>query len=115
MLCATAKDPGYCPPMIHTIAGKRQIVAWWPEGVAGLEPESGKELWRAKGLENHPIPSAVAGHDERSRPTWNAGPGASSQPTTAENAIITTMKIPARNLRQCCWNARPRASSPAST
>ncbi|MFO0877681.1 MAG: PQQ-binding-like beta-propeller repeat protein [Gemmataceae bacterium] len=36
---------GYCPPMIFTIAGKRQLVVWHPEAVAGLEIESGKKLW----------------------------------------------------------------------
>lgn len=36
---------GYCPPMIFTIAGKRQLVVWHPEAVAGLEIETGKKLW----------------------------------------------------------------------
>lgn len=43
-----AKDPGYCPPMIHNVGGKRHLVAWWPEGVAGLEPETGKVIWQVK-------------------------------------------------------------------
>jgi outer membrane protein assembly factor BamB len=39
---------GYAPPIIQTIAGKRQLVFWHPDGLAGLEPESGKVLWTQK-------------------------------------------------------------------
>ncbi|HYG76213.1 MAG TPA: PQQ-binding-like beta-propeller repeat protein [Planctomycetota bacterium] len=44
----TAADPGYCPPVIHTINGKRQLIIWHPEAINGLDPESGKELWSYK-------------------------------------------------------------------
>jgi outer membrane protein assembly factor BamB len=44
----TAQEIGYAPPMIHTIAGKRQVVIWHPDALAGLEPESGKVLWSQK-------------------------------------------------------------------
>lgn len=44
----TAKDPGYCPPMIHSVGGQRQLIVWWPEGVAGLDPETGKPIWTFK-------------------------------------------------------------------
>jgi outer membrane protein assembly factor BamB len=36
---------GYCPPMIFTLAGKRQLVVWHPESVNGLDPATGKRLW----------------------------------------------------------------------
>ena len=40
-----AKDPGYCPPMIYTIHGKRQLVVWHSEAIVGLDPDSGEQLW----------------------------------------------------------------------
>lgn len=41
----TAKEPGYCPPMIYEFGGKRQLIIWHPEAVNGLDPETGKMLW----------------------------------------------------------------------
>jgi outer membrane protein assembly factor BamB len=41
----TAKEVGYSPPMIFTLAGKRQLVIWHPESLNGVEPETGKPLW----------------------------------------------------------------------
>jgi outer membrane protein assembly factor BamB len=41
----SAKEPGYCPPMIYEFAGKRQLIVWHPEAVSGLDPESGKVYW----------------------------------------------------------------------
>jgi outer membrane protein assembly factor BamB len=41
----TAKEIGYAPPMLVTVGGKRQLVIWHPDAVAGLEPETGKVLW----------------------------------------------------------------------
>jgi len=41
----SAKEPGYCPPMIFDINGKRQLVIWHPEAVSGLDPETGKVIW----------------------------------------------------------------------
>jgi outer membrane protein assembly factor BamB len=38
-------DPGYCPPMIYTVGGRRQLIIWHPESVNGLDPETGKTLW----------------------------------------------------------------------
>jgi outer membrane protein assembly factor BamB len=40
-----AKEPGYCPPMIFDLNGKRQLIIWHPEAVNGLDPETGKVLW----------------------------------------------------------------------
>jgi outer membrane protein assembly factor BamB len=36
---------GYCPPMIYTAGGKRQLIIWHPEAVNGLDPETGKLYW----------------------------------------------------------------------
>ncbi|HJZ57858.1 MAG TPA: PQQ-binding-like beta-propeller repeat protein [Gemmataceae bacterium] len=39
-------DFGYCPPMIYTFGGKRQLIIWHSRAVLGLDPETGKRLWR---------------------------------------------------------------------
>lgn len=39
-------DVGYCPPVIYTFAGKRQLIIWHPESVNGLDPATGKPLWK---------------------------------------------------------------------
>ena len=44
----TASEPGYCAPLIRTLAGRRQLVIWHGDGLVGLEPESGKELWSVR-------------------------------------------------------------------
>jgi outer membrane protein assembly factor BamB len=36
---------GYCPPMIYTLGGKRQLIVWHPEAVNGLNPETGELYW----------------------------------------------------------------------
>jgi outer membrane protein assembly factor BamB len=36
---------GYAPPMIYELGGKRQLIIWTPEGVNGLDPETGKVFW----------------------------------------------------------------------
>lgn len=41
----STKEIGYAPPVIHTIQGRRQLIIWHPDGVAGLEPETGRTLW----------------------------------------------------------------------
>src|SRR5436190_1361026 len=41
----TAKEPGYCPPMIFDLNGKRELVIWRPDAVNGLDPETGKVIW----------------------------------------------------------------------
>jgi outer membrane protein assembly factor BamB len=37
--------PGYCPPAIYEAGGKRQLIIWYPEAVASLDPETGKLYW----------------------------------------------------------------------
>jgi outer membrane protein assembly factor BamB len=39
-------DFGYCPPMIYEFGGKRQLIIWHSRAVVGLEPDTGKRLWR---------------------------------------------------------------------
>lgn len=51
------KEIGYAPPVIYTVNGKRQLIIWHPDGIAGLAPESGKALW------THPYP--VGGKPQR--------------------------------------------------
>ncbi len=41
-----SSDFGYCPPMIYEFGGKRQLIIWHTRAVLGLEPETGKRLWR---------------------------------------------------------------------
>ena len=40
-------EPGYSAPILREINGKRELVVWHAEGLAGLEPETGKVLWSA--------------------------------------------------------------------
>ena len=42
---AQSRGPGYSPPMIHTLAGQRQLIQWYPEGLASLDPVTGKSNW----------------------------------------------------------------------
>jgi outer membrane protein assembly factor BamB len=41
----SAREPGYAPPMIYDIAGKRQLIIWSPEAVNSLNPETGEVYW----------------------------------------------------------------------
>ena len=41
----SAKEPGYCPPMIYTAGGKRQLIIWHPQAVNSLDPETGSVYW----------------------------------------------------------------------
>jgi outer membrane protein assembly factor BamB len=43
----SAKEPGYCPPMVYTFGGRRQLIIWHPQAVNGLDPETGAVLWSA--------------------------------------------------------------------
>jgi outer membrane protein assembly factor BamB len=44
----TAVEIGYAPPVLQTVAGKKQLIIWHPDALAGVEPESGKVLWTRK-------------------------------------------------------------------
>ncbi len=39
------KEPGYSSPIIYTIGGKRQLIAWTGVAVNGLDPDTGASLW----------------------------------------------------------------------
>jgi outer membrane protein assembly factor BamB len=41
-------DFGYSPPMIYEFGGKRQLIIWHTRAVVGLEPDTGKRLWRVE-------------------------------------------------------------------
>jgi outer membrane protein assembly factor BamB len=41
----SANEPGYAPPMIYEIGGKRQLILWHPQAVNSLDPETGKVYW----------------------------------------------------------------------
>jgi outer membrane protein assembly factor BamB len=41
------KEPGYAPPVIYTVGGRRQLIAWTGSAVNGLDPETGQSLWAA--------------------------------------------------------------------
>jgi len=41
----SAGEPGYAPPMLFEIGGKRQVIVWHPESVNSLNPETGELYW----------------------------------------------------------------------
>ena len=41
----SAKEPGYCPPTICQLGGRRQLIIWHAEAVNGLDPATGRVLW----------------------------------------------------------------------
>jgi len=41
----SSKEPGYCPPTILELAGKRQLIIWHPEALSSLNPETGEVYW----------------------------------------------------------------------
>ena len=41
----SAREPGYCPPMIYEAGGKRQVIIWHAQALAGLDPETGQVYW----------------------------------------------------------------------
>ena len=41
----SAKEPGYAPPMIYNIQGKRQVLVWHPESINSLNPDTGELNW----------------------------------------------------------------------
>jgi outer membrane protein assembly factor BamB len=52
----------WATPLLVSAGGRTELVASGAEMVAGYDPRTGRELWRAPGVRSHPIPSAVAGH-----------------------------------------------------
>jgi outer membrane protein assembly factor BamB len=44
----TAREIGYAPPVIHEVAGRRQLIFWHPDAISGLDPETGAVFWTTK-------------------------------------------------------------------
>lgn len=42
----TTQDVGYSPPVIADVGGTKQLIVWLSDALAGLEPETGKVLWK---------------------------------------------------------------------
>jgi outer membrane protein assembly factor BamB len=40
-----ASEPGYAPPMIYDVQGKRRLIVWHPDAVNSLNPETGAVYW----------------------------------------------------------------------
>jgi len=53
----TVREIGYAPPVIHEMDGRRELIIWTPDLLAGLDPETGMALW------TQPYP--VAGQAQR--------------------------------------------------
>lgn len=41
----SAAEPGYCPPVIYELGGKRQLIIWHPQAINGLDPATGEVYW----------------------------------------------------------------------
>ncbi len=41
----SAEDPGYCPPVIYSLGGLRQVVTWDSVNVNGIDPVTGEVYW----------------------------------------------------------------------
>src|SRR5205085_2800750 len=41
----SASEPGYCPPMIYEIGGKRELIIWHPQSINALDPATGEVHW----------------------------------------------------------------------
>jgi outer membrane protein assembly factor BamB len=41
----SAGDPGYSPPIIHNVNGRRTLFVWHTEAINALDPASGKLIW----------------------------------------------------------------------
>jgi outer membrane protein assembly factor BamB len=52
-----ATEIGYAPPLLREVAGRRQLLFWHPDAVAGLNPVTGDVFW------THPYP--VGGKPQR--------------------------------------------------
>jgi outer membrane protein assembly factor BamB len=52
----------WATPLLVESGARSELIAAGAEAVIAYDPASGKELWRANGVQSHPIPSFVAGH-----------------------------------------------------
>ena len=53
----------WATPIIVRAGERNELIASGAELVMGYDPATGRELWRAKGVQSHPIPSAVAANE----------------------------------------------------
>jgi outer membrane protein assembly factor BamB len=52
----------WATPLLVRAGDRVELIASGAESVRAYDPRTGKELWRSRGTESHPIPSPVAGH-----------------------------------------------------
>jgi outer membrane protein assembly factor BamB len=52
----------WATPILVRTPQRTELIASGAEAVIAYDPATGKELWRANGVQSHPIPSPVAGH-----------------------------------------------------
>jgi outer membrane protein assembly factor BamB len=52
----------WATPILVRSGERWELIASGAESVVSYDPSTGRELWRASGVESHPIPSPVAGH-----------------------------------------------------
>jgi outer membrane protein assembly factor BamB len=50
-----ASEPGYCAPVLRTLGGRRQLVVWHADALAGLDPATGTPLWTLP----HPVKAGL--------------------------------------------------------
>ncbi|CAN5567504.1 PQQ-like beta-propeller repeat protein [soil metagenome] len=59
-------DFGYCPPVILEFGGIRQLIVWHSQACVGLDPGTGKRLWKyefsVKAALNTPLPRKIGDH-----------------------------------------------------
>jgi hypothetical protein len=68
--------PGYATPVVATLAGRQQIVAFLAEGLVGIDPASGTRLWNFPWPVPHDQASAtpiVSGNQVFITTAWNCG------------------------------------------
>jgi outer membrane protein assembly factor BamB len=55
----SAREPGYCPPMIYEAGGRRQLIVWHPEAFNSLDPETGRLFWSQPFVVKHGLTIAT--------------------------------------------------------
>ncbi|MBI1830987.1 MAG: PQQ-binding-like beta-propeller repeat protein [Planctomycetes bacterium] len=56
----SAGEPGYAPPMIYEIGGKRQLILWHPDSINSLHPETGAVYWSHRYHKNKSIRAGMS-------------------------------------------------------
>ena len=60
----SAREPGYCHPIIIQSAGVRQLIIWHPEAINSLDPETGKVYWTIPWAIRSGLTIATPRHEE---------------------------------------------------